>query len=1047
MEQRLTVHSISNDRVQKLEAQIRIADNFINKNYLSHISRNPVVPLQLSDVDFNCARLYQITRLTFDDKEDVNDKLISVYSAIQESQSSIIIIIDSDKNGIKFYCGVLGESPERANESGSILKKSVEGNFPGTIIERVPKVRPVMNKITGVNQGETQFEYDDVRHVEAVTIVPSTRGKEKKQYVQGLEKLIDTMADEEYSAIIIAEPVAKAQQEQMKRGYEDLYSNLSSYAGQTLAYGENDSDSVAEGMMANLARSINNSVTNTVGSNTGENGSRSSGKNRGQGIHGPGFGSNSGSSTNTTTGYSSGESWSESVVKGDSTSETTGSSTTTTRGTGTSKTLTINFENKSIKNLLEKIEENVKRISECESFGLWRCAAYFISKDEPQNAVIAANCYRALMSGDSTFSEATHINHWGFEEGARSEDGNTRRVLSYLYTMRHPALALSETLYGNGIYDEQIVSPTNLVSGRELPVLMGFPNHSVTGLTVEHRTGFGRNIYEKWSSQNERKIRIGQVQHMGVLSSTEVKLNLDSFTSHCFITGSTGSGKSNTTYKLLEQFYRNDVKFLVIEPAKGEYRKEFSNIPGINILCTNSAYFRQLKINPFQFPEGIHVLEHLDRLVEIFNACWEMTAAMPAVLKDAIEQAYIKTGWDLQNSMFMRPGIIEYPTFQTVLETLPEIIKKSAYSEEVKGNYIGSLVTRVNSLTNGIAGQVFNGWGGLTDQKLFDENTIVDLSRVGSSETKSLIMGTLVLRLNEYRMANATQSNLGLRHVTVMEEAHNLLRRVDGQANPLLSKSVEMISNSIAEMRTYGEGFLIVDQSPGAVDVSAVKNTNTKIIMRLPDYSDCEIVGKAAGLSDEQIAEIAKLSTGEAIITQNNWLESVLTKVDAFKDTSFQGGEELTSYETMRVAKGKILDVFFRQKKDKHFDLAEVEKTIHACQLNRHKGSELIDFWAQFYSNLPPTVDAVEKMLMSFLGCHSIFEVCPPPSLDQADQKSQNIVAHDWFDSFVQVLNRYVDLEAGIRPYYTTLVHYLLDYQYTIQNDKACDRVRNVLYK
>ena len=41
-----------------------------------------------------------------------------------------------------------------------------------------------------------------------------------------------------------------------------------------------------------------------------------------------------------------------------------------------------------------------------------------------------------------------------------------------------------------------------------------------------------------------------------------------------------------------------------------------------------------------------------------------------------------------------------------------------------------------------------------------------------------------------------------------------------------------MITNGIAEMRTYGEGFIIVDQFPNLLDPSAIRNTNTKIILR-----------------------------------------------------------------------------------------------------------------------------------------------------------------------------------------------------------------------
>ena len=91
-----------------------------------------------------------------------------------------------------------------------------------------------------------------------------------------------------------------------------------------------------------------------------------------------------------------------------------------------------------------------------------------------------------------------------------------------------------------------------------------------------------------------------------------------------------------------------------------------------------------------------------------------------------------------------------------------------------------------------------------------------------------------------------------------------------------------MIANAIAEMRTYGEGFVIVDQAPGLLDMAAIRNTNTKIIMRLPDQGDRELVGKAANLNDDQITELAKLPCGVAAIYQNEWIEPVLCKVDKY---------------------------------------------------------------------------------------------------------------------------------------------------------------------
>ena len=209
------------------------------------------------------------------------------------------------------------------------------------------------------------------------------------------------------------------------------------------------------------------------------------------------------------------------------------------------------------------------------------------------------------------------------------------------------------------------------------------------------------------------------------------------------------------------------------------------------------------------------------------------------------------------------------------------MINESKYSSDSKGDYSGALLTRVHSLTTGLNRLIFCN-NDISNKDLFDKSVIIDLSRVGSTETKSLIMGLLVMKLNEYRMSSG-KINSSLSHITVLEEAHNLLKKTSTEQNSessnLLGKSVELLANSIAEMRTYGEGFVIADQSPGLLDMSVIRNTNTKIILRLPDHSDRELVGYAAGLNNEQIDELSKLRCGIAAVYQNDWIEPVLAQV------------------------------------------------------------------------------------------------------------------------------------------------------------------------
>ena len=278
-----------------------------------------------------------------------------------------------------------------------------------------------------------------------------------------------------------------------------------------------------------------------------------------------------------------------------------------------------------------------------------------------------------------------------------------------------------------------------------------------------------------------------------------------------------------------------------------------------------------------------------------------MYAAMPAVLKKAVEQSYQDCGWNLLEST--NPYGRLYPNFNDIADNIKKIIDSSEYDDENKGAYKGALLTRIESLTNGINGLIFSNEE-LTNEHLFDTNVIVDLSRVGSTETKSLLMGILVLKLQEYRMTSGDM-NAELKHITVLEEAHNLLKRTSteqmAESANLLGKSVEMLANAIAEMRTYGEGFIIADQAPGLMDLSVIRNTNTKIIMRLPDFSDRELVGKSANLNDDQIIELAKLPKGVAAVYQNEWIQPVLCKVEKVEHDKIDYQYDGNSYfDTLR---------------------------------------------------------------------------------------------------------------------------------------------------
>lgn len=955
----------TSDHLALLEQGLAVADQFINRNYLINLSDCQVMPIEEEYKVFNKIRLFHVEKMVYDKHENINDKLISVYSAIQSLGSSLLLIIDSKAGGIDFYLGIRSESD--AATAGMILEKALTGNFPGSQVHSI-KNSQIEELMSRTVKSET-FSTD--KNVAAVTIVPSARDDDKDRFVQGVEKFIDAMMGETYTAVVIANPLGKDVLEKRKRGLEELYSNLSSFASQSLSYGTNFSEAVSEGNCRNFANSLSKSISDTNSRSTGRSTSRTNTSSHGSNWNFGIFGTNSGKSSSDTYGTSTTDSWSKAVTSGTTETVSEGTSKNKTLTEGDSRSMTLNHENKTVKNLMEKIDEHLKRIDVCESFGLWECAAYFVSQ-EIQTAVVAANTFKALMAGTTSSVENSFVNIWGVRNGA-----NTKKILEYLNYGVHPQIQLP---FSVGVVN-QTVTPACMISGNELPIVMGVPRKSITGVTAVSVAEFGRNVYTNDKKAEDRVINIGHVYHMGKVEPQTVELDVNSFASHCFITGSTGSGKSNTSYRILDEMIRNDVKFLVVEPAKGEYKKDFGALSGINIFCTNPRQHRMLKLNPFKFHENIHVLEHLDRLIEIFSACWPMYAAMPAIFKEAIEKAYARCGWDLGNSVYIQNTRAKYPTFIDLLEILPQIIEESSYSADSKGDYTGALVTRVRSMTSGIAGQIFCDDNDIDDAVLFDENTIVDLSRVGAAETKSLLMGILVMKLNEYRMSTTVGENVPLKHVTVLEEAHNLLKRTSTEQSQeganLMGKSVEMISSSIAEMRTYGEGFIIIDQSPTAVDISAIKNTNTKIVMRLPEQGDCKAIGMAMGLNDEQIVELSKLERGKGVILQNNWLEAVLTSIEWWGD-KYKCAEKFLDYSTVLKARGKLFEELYKQFNERNVCLCDAIALINSSNLTQGKKFEFINSITKIIGNKSElTASEFANLITKLLDFKGVFEALP----------------------------------------------------------------------
>lgn len=896
-----------------IENKLEIIDEGIRKKYLARLSEMPIAPIgdliPLEEDLISNVRLYRITEMVYQKGESVKDRFTTVFNTLSTYNASVFILIDSDGKETSFFLGVRNNESDNSPLKrstvtlGDTLKQTLIGHFPGVKIENVDrkKIAVLSEKITHLS------------NVASVSVVGNSKLEKEasnEQFVQGLEKLSLAMSGRPYTGIILAENQSPQNVQMLRKSYQDLYTKLTPF--QRVQISDNESistsrsKSFAEMNGKQKAAMIGGAAMSLVGVIGGAIVGGTAGPAAGAMIGGQIAGQFNG--------------FINSLAPNEQTSKST------------SRTTSSTIENKAITDMMALIDDSLKKTNEYDSYGLWNVAGYFIS-DDMSTAEIAASNYRSLMNGENSGREVSAINSWRINNTEML--GDFKDLTVYLSRYVHP-----QFIYGGNI----LVNASTSVSGKELGLHLGLPRATVPGLPVIEHAEFGKEVHtyqlipSTMGNHPEDRITIGRIFDLGQITNKKVELNNKSLNMHTFITGSTGSGKSNAVYQILSELRQDKIPFLVVEPAKGEYKDVFGNLPDVRVFSTNPNVSQLININPFKFPDSIHVLEHVDGLVEIFSVCWPMYDAMPAFFKDAILHAYESVGWDLGSSTYDGEEL-EYPDFEVLSEQLDELIGNSDYASDIKSNYRGALLTRVKSLTVGLNKYIFTPEQSPYEH-LFDNNCILDISRVKSAETKALIMGLTVYILNEYRQDQKTENNNGLRHITVLEEAHNLLKNAKGEEAEIIGKSVEMLTNTIAEIRTYGEGFIIVDQSPSSVDIAAIKNTNTKIVLRTPEANDREAVGRSMGLTDDQVNEIAKLPSGVAVVYQNNWISPVLTMIDKANTTETRYiNSNPVVIKPIRQARTEIISMMLQPwLKKERFTRIVLKNDLRSLDINRkHK--------------------------------------------------------------------------------------------------------------
>lgn len=885
------------------------ARSVIRQEYLTRLRNGQVIPLKDQDASIEPGRnigLLEITDFVFDEKEDVLDKMSNMFSAICPGQiETVFLLLENrilpEEEQCRLYMGICCRDWTDVSTSTAMLKSVVESNFPGCHFQNVDCEK------TGVLlTGLFHTQEGDPLSVAAVSTDACPDWQSGGAYVQGMEKFVDGMRGKPYVLALVAEPIPTQKLRRMQQGYASLYTSLSPL--RTLSLTRTKGTSVTD--VTSWSSQINSSVSVSTGRQKGSSTAHTTGKTASRSkeeqnlagslmevgftLGGAFLGASLGRAVRSAAGMApvqvnEGENSGTtiSVNEGETEQKTLQDGKTDVSGggqnTGVSDSLGMQYttENREVSLLLQELDRWNDRLEACQVHTAFRCAAYVLSGMDG-DATIGANLYRSLVTGPNACKGISYVNVW-----SKSED--VKHICGYLTRMIHPHFRLLDA----GCLQD--VDPATLVSFREMPLHFFWPRKSLAGVSVSHHAEFARTVSLSGGHGERRNVDLGRIFHLGRTENNRVRLATDALVSHMCVAGAARSGKSNFCYQLLRRLREQDVRFLVIEPAKGQYAQVFGGLEDVFCYGTNPLKGELLSINPFAFPAGVGALEHVESVCSIFSTCWPLYAAMPDILKDAILRSYQRAGWDMEYGIPLDDET-RFPTFADVLDILPALIENAGYSKEVTDNYKGSLLTRVRSMTNGINRLIFC-TPELGDERLFNQNAIVDISRVPSPETQALIMGFLVTRLAEFRRSENLGMDLSLRHVTVLEEAHNLLSDshsgpAAGEGASISGKSVELLVRAIAEMGTYGEGFLVVDQTPSALADAVISNTGTKVIFSLPNRNDCRPMSAAASLSDEQEREAANLPQGVCVVRNRDWNDPVLVKVDYFPHEKFCPSQE-----------------------------------------------------------------------------------------------------------------------------------------------------------
>ncbi|MEV8377558.1 ATP-binding protein [Kribbella sp. NPDC056861] len=393
-------------------------------------------------------------------------------------------------------------------------------------------------------------------------------------------------------------------------------------------------------------------------------------------------------------------------------------------------------------------------------------------------------------------------------------------------------------------------------------------------------------------------VPLGDVIDLGGRSAASVDIPLSTLNRHALVAGATGSGKSQTVRHLLEGLHAASVPWLVIEPAKAEYAAMAGRLgpdADVAVIRLGDIAAVPLSLNPLEPEAGFPLQTHLDLVRALFLAAFEANEPFPQVLSQALMRCYTSLGWNLALSSPSSDGPPpRFPTLVDLQRTAGEVIDDIGYGAELAADVRGFVDVRLTSLLLGTPGRFLGGGHPLDMADLLSRNVVLELEDVGDDQDKAFCMGIVLIRLVEYLRVrhSAAGGSAGLRHVTVVEEAHRLLKATANGAPA--GHAVEMFAGLLAEVRAYGEGIVVAEQIPSKLISDVVKNSALKILHRLPAADDREQIGATMNLGEAQSRAVVSLAPGQAVVFADGMDRPVLARIPLGEDRELRAAKPPT---------------------------------------------------------------------------------------------------------------------------------------------------------